>query len=200
MKGSLSELADIDPAVLSATLARCRALYPLDAFPEPAIVESIRLVWTSVQKMKRRDEKYARAREALFTTPTARAYFRELSIDELPGLTSRETLAACLALCEVLGMPVQFVAPAFGFQKNLPFEDNALLRSRIGGAYEVTRRFGASIGFHSGSGKSAENYRVCAEVCGTRLEIKTSGRFTYEFGRALFDSPVPSDRALFDEW
>ncbi len=33
-----------------------------------------------------------------------------------------------LALCEALGMPVNFIAPAFGFQKNMPYADNAALR------------------------------------------------------------------------
>jgi hypothetical protein len=55
-------------------------------------------------------------------------YLRELSIDELPGLTTPETTAVMLALCEALGMPVNFIAPAFGFQKNMPYPDNAALR------------------------------------------------------------------------
>jgi hypothetical protein len=42
-------------------------------------------VWPALQKMKRRDEKYAAARAQLFTTGVGRAYLRELSIDELPG-------------------------------------------------------------------------------------------------------------------
>jgi hypothetical protein len=77
-------------------------------------------VWPGMQKMKRRDEKYAAARAKLFTTDLGRAYLRELSIDELPGLTTPETTAIMLALCEALGMKINFVAPAFGFQKNMP--------------------------------------------------------------------------------
>ncbi len=90
-----------------------------------------------------------------------------------------------LALCEVLGMPVDFVAPAFGFQKNTPYPDNAALRTLIEKQWDVCRQFGASIGFHSGSGKSAENYQVMGQVTGGALEIKTSGRYTYEMGVAL---------------
>jgi len=39
-------------------------------------------VWPSLQKMKRRDEKYAAARVAAFTTEAGRRYLRELSIDD----------------------------------------------------------------------------------------------------------------------
>jgi hypothetical protein len=88
-------------------------------------------VWPSLQKMKRREEKYAAARAKLFTTDVGRAYLRELSIDELPGLTTPETTAIMLALCEALGMKIHFVAPAFGFQKNMPYPDNAQLRTLI---------------------------------------------------------------------
>ena len=51
----------------------------------------------------------------------------------------------------------------------------------------MCRAFDASIGFHSGSGKSAENYQVMGAVTGGHLEIKTSGRYTYEMGVALCD-------------
>ncbi|OHE80804.1 MAG: hypothetical protein A3G75_01450, partial [Verrucomicrobia bacterium RIFCSPLOWO2_12_FULL_64_8] len=125
-------------------------------------------VWPSLQKMKRRDEKYAAARAKAFTTETGRHYLRELSIDELPGLTTPETTAVMLALCEALGMPVNFIAPAFGFQKNTPYPDNAALRKLIETQWAVCQKFGVSIGFHSGSGKSAENYRVMGEVTGSR--------------------------------
>ena len=67
-------------------------------------------VWPSMQKMLVRDRKYAAARAAAFTTEIGQAYYRELSIDELPGLTTPETLATMLALTEALDMPVQFVA------------------------------------------------------------------------------------------
>jgi hypothetical protein len=157
-------------------------------------------VWPSLQKMKRRDEKYAAARAKRFTTAVGRAYLRELSIDELPGLTTPETTAIMLALCEALGMKIHFVAPAFGFQKNMPYPDNAALRTLIEKQWGVCRQFDASIGFHSGSGKSAENYQVMGQVTGSRLEIKTSGRYTYEMGRALFASKHAADQALWRDW
>jgi hypothetical protein len=157
-------------------------------------------VWPAVRKMKRRDEKYSAARAAAFSTPVGRAYFRELSIDELPGLTTPETLATMLALCETLDMKIHFVAPAFGFQKNFPFDDNAELERRVNAAWSVCQRFGVSIGFHSGSGKSGENYRICGRITGQRLEIKTSGRYTYEMGVALADSSQAADKALWQDW
>lgn len=157
-------------------------------------------VWPALQKMKRRDEKYAALRAKLFTTDVGRAYLRELSIDELPGLTTPETTAIMLALCEALGMKIHFVAPAFGFQKNMPYPDNAALRGLIEKQWTVCRQFGASIGFHSGSGKSAENYQVMGQVTGGHLEIKTSGRYTYEMGRALFASKHAADQALWRDW
>ena len=167
---------------------------------EAEFAKLLAYVWPSLQKMKRRDEKYAAARAKAFTTAVGRAYLRELSIDELPGLTTPETTAIMLALCEALGMKIHFVAPAFGFQKNMPFPDNAALRSLIENQWAVCKNFGASIGFHSGSGKSAENYQVMGEVTGGRLEIKTSGRYTYEMGRALFASKHAADQALWRDW
>jgi hypothetical protein len=157
-------------------------------------------VWPAVKKMKQRDEKYSAARHAAFSTPVGRTYLRELSIDELPGLTSQGTTAVMLALCEELGMTIHFVAPAFGFQKNMPYPDNDALRGLIEKQWEVCKAFGCSIGFHSGSGKSADNYRVMGEVTGGRLEIKTSGRYTYEMGRALAASDDPADQALWKDW
>ena len=157
-------------------------------------------VWPSLLKMKRRDEKYAAARAAAVTTAVGRAYLRELSIDELPGLTTPATTAIMLALCEIMGMPVNFVAPAFGFQKNSPYPDNAALKQLIEAQWNVCRQFGVSIGFHSGSGKSAENYQVMGQVTGSALEIKTSGRYTYEMGVALAQSKNPTDAALWRDW
>jgi hypothetical protein len=167
---------------------------------EPEFTRLLCSVWPAVQKMQRRDEKYAKARAAAFTTETGRRYLRELSIDELPGLTTPETTAVMLALCEILGMPVNFVAPAFGFQKNMPYPDNAALRKLLEAQSAVCGKFGVSLGFHSGSGKSAENYRVMGEVTGGALEIKTSGRYTYERGRALAASGDAADRALWIDW
>lgn len=157
-------------------------------------------VWPAMQKMKQRDDKYGAARESAFTTDVGRRYLRELSIDELPGLTTPETTAVMLSLCEALDMQVNFVAPAFGFQKNTPYPDNAALRSLIDRQWTVCRAFDASIGFHSGSGKSAENYQAMGEVTGGRLEIKTSGRFTYEMGVALARSKDAADAALWRDW
>ena len=157
-------------------------------------------VWPALEKMKRRDEKYRSAREHAFTTEVGRQYLRELSIDELPGLTTPETTAVMLSLCEALGMRINFVAPAFGFQKNTPYPDNDALRALIAKQWSVCDAFDASIGFHSGSGKSAENYHVMGAVTGGRLEIKTSGRYTYEMGVALSTSKNPSDAALWLDW
>jgi hypothetical protein len=167
---------------------------------ETEFAKLLAYVWPSLQKMKRRDEKYAAARAKEFTTDAGRKYLRELSIDELPGLTTPETTAIMLALCETLAMKIHFVAPAFGFQKNMPYPDNTALRTLIEKQWGVCRQFGASIGFHSGSGKSAENYQVMGQVTGGRLEIKTSGRYTYEMGRALFASTNPADQALWLDW
>ncbi len=167
---------------------------------DAAYFKLLALVWPAVRKMQRRDQKYAMARSKVFTTAIGRAYFRELSIDELPGLTTPATLATMLALCQALGMEIHFVAPAFGFQKNFPFADGAELERRISAAWEVCRRFGVSIGFHSGSGKSEENYRLCGRITGSRLEIKTSGRYTYEMGRALAASTDAADQALWQDW
>lgn len=196
--GQRADVASIDPAVIARVRARVAAAGL--ALDDHAFSDLLATVWTPLQKMKRRDEKYAAARAEVFTTAVGRAYLRELSIDELPGLTTPETTAIMLALCETLGMRIHFVAPAFGFQKNMPYADNTALRGLIEKQWAVCRQFGASIGFHSGSGKSAENYRVMGEVTGQRLEIKTSGRYTYEMGRALFASSNPQDQALWSDW
>jgi hypothetical protein len=157
-------------------------------------------VWPAMVKMKARDEKYRLARKAAFTTQKGQSYLRELSIDELPGLTTPQTTVIMLALCELMGMPVNFVAPAFGFQKNMPYPDNAALEQLIRKQWDVCKPFGVSIGFHSGSGKSAENYQVMGKVTGGNLEIKTSGRYTYEMGVALHASQNPDDQQLWKDW
>ena len=157
-------------------------------------------VWPAMQKMKTRDDKYRLAREAAFTTDVGRSYLRELSIDELPGLTTPETTAVMLALAFEMDMPIHFVAPAFGFQKNIPYPDNDDLRRMVAKIWTVCEKFGVSIGFHSGSGKSAENYQVVGEMTGSRLEIKTSGRYTYEMGVALHASTNEADQALWHDW
>ena len=190
--------ADLPPDIVARTRARVAAAgLTLD---DAAFSQLLVTVWPSLLKMKRRDEKYAAARTAAFTTAVGRAYLRELSIDELPGLTTPATTAIMLALCEIMGMPVNFVAPAFGFQKNSPYPDNAALKQLIEAQWNVCRQFGVSIGFHSGSGKSAENYQVMGQVTGSALEIKTSGRYTYEMGVALAQSKDPTDAALWRDW
>lgn len=193
-----ADVAQIPAEVVAQTRARVAAAgLKLD---DAAFTALLATVWTPMQKMKRRDEKYAAARAAAFTTEVGRKYLRELSIDELPGLTTPETTAIMLALCEVLGMPVNFVAPAFGFQKNTPYPDNAALTQLIEAQWNVCKQFGVSIGFHSGSGKSAENYQVMGRVTGSHLEIKTSGRYTYEMGVALSQSKHAADAALWKDW
>lgn len=196
--GTRAKLSDIDPNLVAKVRARVTAAgLTLD---ETAFGNLLESVWPAMAKMKRRDEKYAAARAAAFTSVAGRAYLRELSIDELPGLTTAETTAVMLALCETLGMKINFVAPAFGFQKNMPYPDNAALRALIEKQWAVCRAFDVGIGFHSGSGKSAENYQVMGQVTGARLEIKTSGRYTYEMGRALFASTDSNDQALWRDW
>jgi len=197
-QGRPATLADV-PADLVAKV-RARVARTGVALQPPEFEQLLCTVWPSMRKMKIRDDKYRAARNAAFTTAAGRRYLRELSIDELPGLTTPATTAVMLALCEALDMPVNFIAPAFGFQKNAPYPDNAALRAMIARQWEVCRSFGVSIGFHSGSGKSAENYEVMGDVTGARLEIKTSGRYTYEMGRALHESRDSADRALWAGW
>ncbi|MCK6490570.1 MAG: hypothetical protein L6R48_20130 [Planctomycetes bacterium] len=168
--------------------------------PAAELDDLLARVWPAMVKFQRRDRAYAAVRERTFRVAAGRAYVRELSIDELPGLTSPATLAAMLALSEALEVRVHYVAPAFGFQKNHPFADQAELERRVQAAWRVCKAFDVSIGFHSGSGKSADNYRLVGAITGGRLEIKTSGRYTYEMGRALAASADPGDQALWRDW
>ncbi len=154
----------------------------------------------AMKKMKRRDELYTGIRNHHFTTPEGRRFFKELSIDELPGQTTPETLAVCLAMVEEIGVHVQYVAPNIGFQKNFPYEDNEELSEKVRQLYTMAEKFGVSIGFHSGSGKSAENYGVCGRATNGNFEVKTSGRYTYEMGVALSQSSNPEDRKLWEDW
>jgi len=191
-------IGDIDPGLVGRVGARVSAAGLRIGRAE--LDSLLCAVWPAMLKMKLRDEKYRAARERAFTTAPGRGYLRELSIDELPGITAPETTAVMLALCEALGMPVNFIAPAFGFQKNAPYPDNGALRTLVERQWAVAREFGVRIGFHSGSGKSAGNYRVLGDVTGGRLEIKTSGRYTYEMGVAVSRSGDPSDQALWRDW
>lgn len=189
---------EIDPALSQHVKERVAAI-GLE-LEEDLFNELLCRVWPAMKKMRMRDRKYREIRQSHFTTPTGRAYLRELSIDELPGLTSRETTAVMLALCEAMEMPVNFVAPAFGFQKNAPYEDGEKLRELVEAQWSVCEPMGVSIGFHSGSGKSAANYRLLGEVTRGSLEIKTSGRYTYELGVALAESSDPGDQQLWRDW
>ncbi|MBN8525239.1 MAG: hypothetical protein J0M02_07890, partial [Planctomycetes bacterium] len=192
---SPSPCAPPDAAMRARIAARvAQAGVDLDA---AALDAELSRLWGAMLKMQRRDRAYQAAR-ARFRH--GRAYVRELSIDELPGLTTPATLAVALTLCETLDVRADYVAPAFGFQKNFPFADQAELERRVAAAWAVCRAFGCSIGFHSGSGKSAENYSLVGRITGGNLEIKTSGRYTYEFGRALAASSDPADRALWADW
>jgi len=202
---AITEVADVEAAYAAidaelTTRVRARVHDAGVAIEDAAFRQLITHVMPAIEKMALRDRKYAEARAAAFTTERGRAYFRELSIDELPGLTTPATLATMLALCEALDMPVDFVAPAFGFQKNFPYEDQAELERLVSAAWRVCETFGVSIGFHSGSGKSAENYRLCGRITGGALEIKTSGRYTYEMGVALSRSEDPGDQQLWRDW
>ena len=189
-------------AVPAAVLAQVRRRLDELALglPDDALSDLLARVWPAMVKLQRRDQVYAQVRAAAFTTAIGRDYVRELSIDELPGLTAPETLATMLALAEALNVRIHYVAPAFGFQKNHPFADQVELERRISAAWRVCKAFDVSIGFHSGSGKSAENYRLAGKITGSRLEIKTSGRYTYEMGRALAASTDAADQALWRDW
>ena len=189
---------EIDSSLVEAVQARVNEL-GLE-LNQADFNELLCYVWPAMRKMKVRDDKYRAARVAAFSVEEGRAYLRELSIDELPGLTTPETTAIMLSLCEAMDMPADFVAPAFGFQKNMPYPDNDELRAMITRQWTVCEKLGVSIGFHSGSGKSGDNYRVMGEVTSQNLEIKTSGRYTYEMGVALSQSNNPGDQALWHDW
>lgn len=57
------------------------------------------LVDDACRAMKRRDLLYSGVRQAIFGDAGSK-YYRELSIDELPGITSMETLLCCLQMCK----------------------------------------------------------------------------------------------------
>lgn len=167
---------------------------------EKQLKQLITYITPAMRKMKYRDELYTAIRKEKFTTIEGQTFVKELSIDELPGQTTLETLTACLAMAELMGVKFNFVAPNIGFQKNFPYPDNTELRQKVQSLYAIAQKFGVSFGFHSGSGKSAENYQVVGEVTRQNLEIKTSGRYTYEMGVALSKSKDPSDQKLWTDW
>jgi hypothetical protein len=166
----------------------------------PFVKKMVTYLLPSMRKMKRRDDCYIEIRRKTFTTETGRKFNRELSIDELPGETAPETLAVALAMTEAMNAKFDFIAPNIGFQKNIPYPDNAVLRNKIQTLYAIAKLFDVSIGFHSGSGKSFDNYRVIGEETNKRFEVKTSGRYTYEMGVALSESNDPADKKLWEDW
>ena len=154
----------------------------------------------AMRKLQRRDQAHLDLRAATFHSEAGRLFFRELSIDELAGETSPEAMAVCLAMVEAIGMKINFIAPNMGFQKNTPYGDAEGLRNKIRALFAIAKTFDVSIGFHSGSGKSGEDYRIIGEETAGNFEIKTSGRYTYEMGVALSRSTDPSDRKLWQDW
>jgi hypothetical protein len=189
---------NVEPAVFNAVVKRV-ALVPLD-IPIVEIKKLVTYLMPAMKKVKQRDGLYVGIRKKMFPSEPSRELIKELSIDELPGETTPRTLAVCLALVESMGMRFDFVAPNIGFQKNIPYADNAALEKKIVALFAVAKSFGVSIGFHSGSGKSADNYRTMGRTTQGRFEVKTSGRYTYEMGVALSKSTDPEDRKLWVDW
>jgi len=188
----------VDPVLFSSLTAKLNSLH--FSVPEADLKRIVTYLMPALTKTKKRDERYTAIRSKYFTAPEGRKFFKELSIDELPGETSPQTLAVCLGLVDAMGLKFDFIAPNIGFQKNIPYADNAALENKIAALYGVAEQFGVSIGFHSGSGKSAENYTSIGRITGGALEIKTSGRYTYEMGVALSRSTDPHDKALWHDW
>jgi hypothetical protein len=175
--------ATVEPRVFDAVVNGSHR-FPW-TFPFNDIKKLVTYLMPAMKKVQRRDGLYVDIREKTFTAEAGRELIKELSIDELPGETTPQTLAVCLALAEAMGMRFDFIAPNIGFQKNIPYADNAALEKKIKTLFSVAASFDVSIGFHSGSGKSADNYRVMGNMTKIRFEVKTSGRYTYEMGVAL---------------
>ena len=190
--------AIVGPGVFEAIVKRIASI-PMD-IPIAEIKRLVTYLMPAMKKVKRRDGLYIDIRRKTFSTEAGRELIKELSIDELPGETTPQTLAVCLALVEAMGMRFDFVAPNIGFQKNIPYADNAALEKKIATLFSVAASFGVSIGFHSGSGKSAENYRIMGSATKGCFEVKTSGRYTYEMGVALSKSTDPKDQKLWADW
>lgn len=188
----------VDPAVFSAVTKRLSE----SGFDIPAAYckKMVTYLMPAMKKMVKRDLLYTEVRAEKFSVETGRHFIREISIDELPGETTPELFAVCLALTEALGVKFDFVAPNFGFQKNIPYEDNNALQEKIRLFSTYAGLFDVSIGFHSGSGKSAENYRCIGTETNRRFEVKTSGRYTYEMGVALAASTDLYDQSLWADW
>ncbi len=188
----------VDPGVFEAVVKRVASI-PLD-LPRDDIKKLVTYLMPAMKKVKRRDDLYVDIRRKMFFAEAGRQLIKELSIDELPGETLPQTLAVCLALVEAMGMRFDFIAPNIGFQKNIPYADNTALEKKIAALFSVAASFGVSIGFHSGSGKSADNYRVIGRKTNGCFEVKTSGRYSYEMGAALSNSTDPEDQKLWADW
>jgi hypothetical protein len=190
--------AIVEPALFDTV---CKKLASLNlTMPVLELKRIIAYLMPAMKKMKQRDDCCAQLRTTMFTTDIGRRFFRELSLDELPGQTTPEMLAVCCALAEALGVQFNFIAPNVGFQKNFPYSDNKKLCAAITALYDIARKFNVSIGFHSGSGKSRENYNTIGKETSGNFEIKTSGRYTYELGVALSKSSDSNDLNLWHDW
>lgn len=188
----------VEPDLFDAVVKRVAAI-PM-SLPVDAVKKLVTYLMPAMKKVKRRDGLYIDIRKKLFIAEAGQRLIKELSIDELPGETTPQTLAVCLALVEAMGMRFDFIAPNIGFQKNIPYADSAALEKKIASLFSVAASFGVSIGFHSGSGKSAENYRILGRLTRGCFEVKTSGRYTYEMGVALSRSTDPEDQKLWTDW
>ena len=74
--GQKADVMTVDPTLVATVRARVAAAGV--TLNDGAFAALLATVWTPLQKMKRRYEKYAAARAAAFTTEIGRAYLREL--------------------------------------------------------------------------------------------------------------------------
>nr|HID14820.1 hypothetical protein [Anaerolineae bacterium] len=135
----------------------------------------------------------------------------ELSLDETPAPTPpRELLFYLVVLEEVMGLPrggVTSVAPSLGFRKRTDYEGDPRrdLWPHVNESASVAAAFGQVLCVHSGSGAGVETGKgpgvdqALAEATGGRLQLKVSGIYQEILWRVLAGSPVPAERALFEE-
>ena len=158
-------------------------------------------VWPSLQKMKRRDEKYAAARAAAFTTDgrprlPARAFDRRTARPD-HARDDRDHARA------VRG--ARHAGQFRGAGLRLP-EEHAVSRQRRAARADreamgrVRRSSASSIGFHSGSGKSAENYQVMGEVTGSRARDQDQRPLHLRDGRGALAVEERRRPALWRDW
>ena len=142
-----------------------------------------------------------RARRA-FTTAVGRAYLRELSIDELPGPDDAGDDGDHAGA-------VRGARACRSISSRRPSASRRTCRSPttprcaalIEKQWDVCAQFGVSIGFHSGSGKSAENYQVMrrrSPAAGSRS--RRAAATPTRWARALFASKNAADQALWRDW